>query len=30
MNRGPVSVFEALPGIEVPVGAMRRALERIW
>ena len=30
MNRGPVSVFEALPGIEVPVGGMRRALERIW
>jgi len=26
----PVSVFEALPGIEVPVGEMRRALERIW
>ena len=30
MNRGPVSVFDALPGIEVPVGEMRRALERIW
>ncbi|HQF37799.1 MAG TPA: glucose-6-phosphate dehydrogenase assembly protein OpcA [Opitutaceae bacterium] len=30
MNRGPVSVFDALPGIEVPVGGMRRALERIW
>jgi hypothetical protein len=30
MNCGTVSVFDALPGIEVPVGEMRRALERIW